>query len=405
MTDTLNPMDTRAAERLFLRRFWWGFPLAGWVASLAWGGAFWRWVEGANPLPLDGVALAGPLNWLCALGFLLIPAVWRLLLPVRLPRGAALIGALIAVSLAEGLLRTATLQAPLWLASRSRLEPDQHFMREVCYVRLEETDGRWNSAPGLVLVGSSQVLCGVDEHLLRDLVRPVPVIRRAVFGLTPLKALSMATYVPYRPGDVCVQYLSEMDFTDQDVFPHSWFRPFASWRTWRLVMTSISFPDRLRHWRRAVDYALGATSETWRARDFIRQIALHFRGARADASVLTGAPDLPALVDNARAELHFMPGEQRAFLTYAGWLQQQGVDLLVFEGDVSPALHSASRLRAKQKVRQKFADMAAQGILRYVPMTEQGLNLTADHWGDYTHLNETGRERLTRRIAMEWSPP
>jgi hypothetical protein len=405
MTDTLNHTATQAAERLFLRRFWWLFPLAGWGASLAWGGPFWRWVEGANPLPLEGVALLTPRSVLFALGFLLIPAVWRLLLPVKLSRGAAWIGALCAVIVADGLLRTGTLQVSLWLASRARLEPDQHFMREVCYIRLEKVAGRPDSTPGLVLVGSSQVLCGVDEHLLRELLRPAPVIRRAVFGMTPLKALAMAAYVPYRPGDVCVQYLSEMDFTDQDVFPHSWFRPLASWRTWPLVMQCISRPDRVRHWRRAVDYGLWATLETWRARDFIRQILLHFRGVSVEASALAGAPDIPALVGQARAELQFMPGEKRAFLAYAGWLRRQGVDLLVFEGDVSPALHTESRLRAKQEVRREFAELAAQGILDYVPIAGQGLDLTADHWADYTHLNQIGRERLTRRIALERSQP
>lgn len=394
----------RKAERAFLRKAWWVFPLLGWGLSLAAGGPFWRWVAGENPWPIDGQVLLTWQSWLCAGGGLLVPLVWRGLLNVRVSTAGVIVSFGLAVGVAEGLLRSDVLQVPLWLAARTRLEPDQHFMREVCYVRLEEAAGRCNDSPGVMLVGSSQVLCGVDDHLLRELIQPVPVIRRAVFGTTPLKALAMMAYVPYRPGDVCIQYLSELDFTNQDEFPHSWFRPFASWQTWPQVMSCISPWTRLCRWRQAVDYLLAATFESWRARDFIRQIAMHFWQLGNPGGTPMGTEDLSAMLEQARSLLTFMPSERKAFDAYTGHLEHMGVRMLIFEGDVNPLLHSEQRLQARKRVRDDLSGFATGEFRRYVSIEEQGLGLNVDDWADYGHLNSTGREKLTRRMAREWEP-
>ncbi len=401
----LHP-SVRDAEFSFLRKGWWLFPVLGALASLAWGGPFWQWVEGRPPWPLDWTGLFTLRGLLVAAMFLLIPIVWRWTLNIRVPKGIALLVAGAGVVAIDLFLRSGYLQVPLWLAARSRLEADQHFMREVCYVRLEEVAGRQNPSPGIVLVGSSQVLCGVDEHLLRNLVQPVPVIRRAVFGMTPLKALSMMTYVPYRPDDVCVQYLSEMDFTNQDEFPYAWFRPMAAWQTLPDVMRCVSLSVRIRHWRHVVDYLLAASLESWRMRDFIRQIVFHFWRAEAPAGAESqGKVNLPQLVDRARTELAFAPAERKAFTAYADALEKKQVRLLIFEGDVNPALHSEHRLQAKKRVREDLIRFASTGMRRYVAIDEQNLELTGEHWQDYSHLNSIGRERFTRCIAREWGTP
>jgi hypothetical protein len=119
-------------------------------------------------------------------------------------------------------------------------------MREVCYVRLEEAAGRADDAPAAILVGSSQMLHGVNVGKLAAL-QPRPVIRRAMFGMAPLKALAMRAYVPFRPGDVCAMYLSEFDFTNQEPFPFDWFRPHASWRTLPDVMRCVPKSTAIRN--------------------------------------------------------------------------------------------------------------------------------------------------------------
>ena len=407
MMDTASQQRVRDAEREFLRKAGWLFPLAGLLAPLALGGPFWRWVEGQNPLPLDWSRLA---TWPALAGVVvlgLVPLAWRLTLRIRLRPGVSLLLGLIAALAADGMLRLPQAQAPLWLASRARLGADQFFMREVCYVRLEEAAGRTAASPALILVGSSQMLHGVDDQLLRDLVAPVPVIRRAMFGLTPLKALAMMDFVPFRTGDVCIQYLSEFDFTNQEEFPFSWFRPYATLPTFTLVMQCIDPQVKARHWEGVIDYLLATRLESWRSRDFLRQILFHFwRADRPDGTASgMGGEEIRALVERAQGELVPAPAEWKAFEIYSRVLAAIGVRQWVFEGEVNPEIRTPVRLEIRADVRERVWQRLFGTETRYIDRQAQDLELGEGFWRDMTHLNEAGRKQLTRRIAEEWNRP
>lgn len=404
MDPTTSHPSVREVEAAFLRKGWWLFPVLGALASLAVGGPFWAWVEG-QPISIQWTNLFSLRTVLAALAFLAVPAAWRFGLRFkgsRLVVGAAVLGV---VCGAECLLRSPVVQIPLWLAARDRLDADQHFMREVCYVRLEEAAGRAEAAPAVVLVGSSQVLNGVDEHRLREWINPMPVIRRAMFGMTPLKALSMLAYVPFRRDDVCLQYLSEFDFTNQDEFPFAWFRPYASWRTLPAVLRCVRPAVWARRWRQTADYAMAATFENWRDRDFLRRIALNCRGTGSRSEAAGDPPDPAALAKQAQAELRFSAAEAEAFQAYMRELARRGTKLMVFEGDVNPVLHSPARLKAKAETRRQLAAWLATDGCRYVSLADQGLALGPEHWHDMTHLNAEGRDRLTKRMAEELRGP
>ena len=404
MRDVHPHPSVRQAEEAFLRRAWWLFPLVGAVASLAVGGPFWDWVA-ARPTSLRWANLLGFRAGLAAAAFLVVPAAWWVGLRLKRAGLWVCLGVLVLVAGAEVALRSSRVQAALWLAAQQRLDPGQHFMREVCYVRQEEATGRGAAAPAVVLVGSSQVLHGVDDHRLRELLWPQPVIRRAVFGLTPLKALAMRTYMPFRAGDVCVLYLSELDFTNQDEFPFAWFRPYASWRTLPAVVDCLPRAVRIRHWRHLADYALAATTEWWRARDFLSQIAFHFTG-RARLPAETSRTDKAAVLAAwEQCALHFSDSEWQAFRRFAAEAAARRVGLLVFEGDVVHALQTAERMQARETVRGRVAEFVAARDGRYVSLAEQDLGLTDEDWLDIIHLNPSGRDKLTRRIARELGAP
>ena len=392
---------------MFLRKGWCLFPLMGLLASLAWGGPFWRWVEGRSPWPLDWTRLLSPQAWVLAASMACIPLLWYSTRRLHLRRGMGLVLGVILAFGMDAFLRLPRMQTPLWLASRARLQSGQFFMREVCYVRLEEAVGRAVPSPALVLIGSSQVLHGVDDELLRDLISPTPVIRRATFGLTPLKALAMMDYVPFQAEDVCFQYLSEFDFTNQDPFPAAWFRPYATPRTFAWVMPCVAPKVKWLHWRQVVDYAMASVLESWRSRDFFRQILFHFW--QADTTAGTGVEDgeqaVQALVAQARRKPVPSPAEWRAFLVYSDILSAMGVHQWVFEGEVHPALRSSDRLAVRAVVRTRLRDLLSEDGARYVSRQSQGLVFDEESWLDMTHLNASGREQLTRRIAAEWAKP
>jgi len=237
------------------------------------------------------------------------------------------------------------------------------------------------------------------------LLRPVPVIRRSMYGMTPLKALSMLAYVPFRPDDICVQYLSEFDFTNQKEFPFDWFRPYASWKTLPDVMRCVAPSVRAWHWRQGVDYALAATFECWSARDFFRQMVFHFWDASGVPTAGSVSPDRADFVAQGRAALHFSSAEQKAFRVFAQELSKQQVSLVVFEGDVNPSIYSPERLQAKAEIRKELAGFSGMKDYRYVSREEQGLSFGPEHWLDTTHLDLAGREMLTRRMAQELAKP
>ena len=402
--NTSSPYPSvREVEQAFLKKGWWLFPVLGLWMGVAKGGPFWKWVEGEIPFPIPWSHLLSVHAVGLAILFSLVPIAWRLGMRIRCARGRVFLLALTLVMGMDVALQSSFFQAPLWLAARVRLDRDQHFMREVCYVRLEEAAGRQADSPAVLLMGSSQVLCGVDEQLLRRLIFPKPVIRRAMFGMTPLKALSMLSYVPLREEDLCVQYLSELDFTNQDEFPYAWFRPYASWSTLPTVMNCVDPVVRLRQWRHGMDYAMAASFEWFRDRDFLRQIAFHFWGREAVSEDQAPSVSPVPLVIQAPHQIVFSSGEQRAFERFLQYLSERKVDLLVFEGDVNPVLHSPERLLARIQTRESLLASLSKRGFHYVSLEEQGLTMGAEYWNDMTHLNEEGREQLTQRIAQEVS--
>lgn len=402
---TSSSASVRDAERAFLKKAWWLFPLGGALAALAIGGLFWAWVDG-QPVVWPGGSWMVWRSLVGALACAAIPAVWALGWRIRVNRWWVLLAVALVVAAAEWLLHQPKLQTALWLAARARLEADQHFMREVCYVRLEENVGRNDERPAVILVGSSQVLNGVDVALLRQLVHPAPVIRRAMFGMTPLKALAMRAYMPFQAGDTCVQYLSEFDFTNQTEFPFAWFRPYASWRTLPDVLRCLSWRVNVQHWREIFDYMMAATTEWWRARDALNRIVFRFcvtgQGGD-DGHDGLALFDPAAAAQQARGDMKFETAEWAAFQRWTQILESRQVALLVFEGDVNPAIYSDQRRLAKQNIRERLETVLVTDMGRYVSRDQQALDLKASDWSDMTHLSSSGREKLTHRIAQELS--
>lgn len=402
---TLTPEDriVRDVERRFLRRWGWCMPVLGILAAGLLGDGFWGWVDSSVPGRwFDWGRAFGPAGLALGVAGLLFAGAWRLL--VGRKGGFAVVApcALAGLLAVECAVRLSTPQAAFWLAVRSRLG-EQPFMREVCYVRLEEAAGRMDSAPAVVVIGSSQVLNGVDVPALDEALRPERrAIRRAMFGMTPLKALCMRAYFPFRPGDLCATMLSEFDFTNQEEFPADWFRPYASWRTLPDVLSCMGARTCRAHWRQAVDGAMAATWELWRMRDGAREIAFHAVGreAAADAASAgsTSASGAALAAEKARGPLQRAAAEEKAFVRLTERLQADGVRFVVFEGDVHPAIQSAFRVAEKRRIRAWLQGFGSASF-RYVPIDELGLSFDLGDWKDMTHLSSTGRAKFTRAMA------
>jgi len=388
----MQPLSTedqavRNAERKFLRHWGWCLPVLGALAAGLLGDGFWGWVDATVPARwFNWGHVFGPAG--LALGGigLLFVGIWRLLLGRKATLAVVILGALAGIFAIECAIRLSTPQTAFWLAVRSRLG-DQSFMREACYVRLEEAAGRHGPTPAVMVIGSSQVLNGVDTPALDEALRPDRrAIRRAMFGMGPLKALCMRAYFPFRAGDICATLLSEFDFTNQEEFPASWFRPYGSWQTLPDVLACIGGRTCLTHWRQVADYALAATWELWRMRDGAREIAFHATGREmaTDTAASAKAGEKAArFAENARGPLQRALAEEKAFVRLSTRLQAEGVRFVVFEGDVHPAIHSEFRTVEKQRI-QAWLQSLESDSFRYVSLDELGLSFPPEDWKDMT---------------------
>lgn len=390
-------MRVREAERKFLRGAWWLFPVAGLIVAMLTGGGFWAWVDGEIPwldwrqaLTVRGGVLAGVA--LVAVG------VWRALLRRTWPGWVVALVLAAGLGAAECALRIPAVQTAFWLATRARLDVDgPNFMSEVCYIRLEETAGRDAAAGAVVLSGTSQMLCGVDELELGRMLAPMAVIRREVSGMGPQNMLAAWSWIPFRRGDRSVQVRSEMDFTDQAEWRTAWYRPFLTWETLPWLMRNAGASACWRHWDELPDCAMAATLEGWRMRDGWREIVMHpwrrVPGADGEeGKEKEGASvKMPALV--------WSDWEWRAFVDEAERLKGMGVGLWVFEGDVNPVLHNARRAEVRAEFERRMAEGVEKGLWRFVGEAELDAGIEPDDWRDMTHVNATGREKLTRAIG------
>jgi hypothetical protein len=394
--DWENAGRIREAERHFLRRGWWLFPAAGLVAAMLTGGAFWAWVDGETPW-LDWRQLFTARAVVLALAGLAVPAVWRVLLQRKWPGWAVALAVAAGFACAEAAVRIPAAQTAFWLAVGARLEGDgPYFLREVCYVRLEEAAGR-TAAPGaVVLSGTSQMLVGVDEHGLAREIAPTPVIRREVSGMVPQCMLAAWSWIPFRQGDKSVQLRSEMDFTNQAEWRTAWYRPFLTWETLPWLADIAGRKACFRRWKEMADCAMAASLEGWRMRDGWREIAVNpWKRSQGTPKDAPESADVAA----ANAPLSWCEREWRAFVSEAEKLKAADVELVVFEGNVNPVLHDEQRAAMRREFERRMAEGVKKGLWRFVGEGELDAGILPEDWQDMTHVNAIGREKLTRAMG------
>ena len=386
----------REAERKFLGRYWWVFPVVGVIVAMLTGGGFWAWVDGDMPFLDWKQAFSGRGIILAGAG-LALACIWWVLLGRKWPGWVVALTVASGFMVAECAVRISAVQTAFWLATRARLDVNgPNFMSEVCYIRLEEAAGRSAKDKAVILSGTSQMLCGVDELELGRILEPVAVIRREVSGMVPQKMLAVWDWIPFRKGDRSVQMRSEMDFTNQAEWRTAWFRPFLTWNTLTWLVRNVGGGVCWPRWREMVDCALAASLEGWRMRDGWREIAMNpwYRG-KVTATAKPAAED----VASAQAPLEWCEWEWRAFVEEAERMKDMGVELVVVEGDVNPVLHDARRSEMRREFERRMAVGVEKRLWRFVGEEELDAEIMAADWRDMTHVNAEGRAKLTRALG------
>ena len=392
----------REAELCFLKRWWWVFPVAGLLAVTLKGDGFWGWVEGAWPVSLNVRALWTTWALLAAAAGLLVPTAWAVTRRRHCPQWMALALALAGFVAVEVAVRCPTPQIAFWLASENRIpvQANMSYMHDVCHVRLDEATHVELHDDAVVLVGSSQIIEGVDVSLLKNEIGGIPVFLRAVSAMRPIDFVESIGYLPLNGNCTYVCHLSEFDFVGTPEFRYDWFRPFASWRS---LIPTLKLADKrclAKQWRGVVDYVMAASSELWRQRDWAAEIQRHFWKCpplqgyeNVRGGVWVAGPDST----NESFSDNF--SQVASFLYWLRYLQKRNARIVIFEGQVNPVIRSPERMIAHQRIKNWLQTLSySSDNLYYVPAE---YDFPESEWRDMTHLNSHGREVLTQFIVRK----
>lgn len=339
-----------------------------------------------------------------------VSALWSLSLRAAAFRSVSwrtsVLGALALVVLADVLVRSPVVVDALWAAIRARaLGPEDFFIREVAlFRRMALTNERPSIRPRAQVVGSSQLIMGVDYDLLQQLRPDIQVERRSVAAMGPARLLMAAPYLGTRVGDTIVVYWSEFDMGGMTSLDVDWYRPFSNAKGLREVLAHLPRGEWLRDFRKSVELFWGSGSELWRSRDAWRLVQSRTVGLlRAPA----GAGSVPVSVVEGQVagyaagltnDAYFEMGLRAACRLLAVW-KNEGARVVVMEGSVNPVMHKPSTESRRRQVRAALEAACGQTGALYIPADEQDFKPGVADWADGTHLNRGGRELFTRYLA------
>lgn len=410
------PQPLASAERRWLRRYGWLFPVAGIPLGLLLKGSVWSGVLlNASFLPARWVDWLSPLGLLIGLGIALIPLIWRLVLAAEERLGAGMrrrpVAPMLAVLcfvLIEMVFRTHWGQGLFWQAVIARAGT-QAQAREVGLYRLHDaTERHALHSGGLVVAGSSQIVFGVDGAGLSRLTG-LPVYRRAVAGLFPVELVCSQGFTDFHPDNRLVLILSGFDVGARpDLMPEA-IRPQTTWAGLRHVLSAARTPFKLRHWRNLTDLAFAATCDVWRSRDYVRFVLDHPAAPYAKTS---DAADKQILAQQKKGYERLGANDEMVELCLASLdlffadMADRCREIVVFEGRLNPArpgTEAAADL--DQRTRAFFERQQELGRLRFIAREEQQLDLPEEYWADNTHVTPAGRRLLTEMMARFLEPP
>lgn len=396
---------------LWLRRRAWLLSLAGFALGAAAANGLWAAILlDASFLPSAGLARLSPKSAAAGLALALVPWAWLACLRLemrlrprldRIPLAPLL--ALCLFAAAELAFRSFPAQAVFWQSVLARAG-NQHQAREIALLRSEAAAVRRagpRAEPGIVLLGSSQIVHGIDVPSLAAQTG-LPVYRRAASGMFPSEIVAGRGFYAFNPSNRLAVMLSGFDLgARRDLYPDA-IRPLATPSGLRTLFPAASPSFLLPRWRMLADLSAAAASDLWRSRDHARFLLEHpFAPAslspspKTDAALLGQRAAYENLGENPQMVSLCLDSLDRFFTGLSPLFRE----IVVFEGQVNPAYSSPTLPALSASMRSLLADLHRRRILRFVPLEEQALDLPPSAWKDMTHVGPEGRRLYTQTFA------
>jgi len=411
MHSSISNSDFLAAEQRWLARYGWIISVVGIPFGLIIDGLFWTALTlDRSYLPAkfgEWITLKGMLFG-CAIAF--VPVLWKIGLLMETKWGTilrkyAVVPVLVVavLVLAELMLRLHPMQDFLWQSVRARSGTD-YFAREISLLRLEAASVNAFPVehPGIVVAGSSQMLHAMDGPVLSQL-SGLPVHRRATAGMFPIEMCAAQEFMDFNKENILLLMLSGFDLGGRNELITDAIRPIATSRGVRDVLRASNQSFAASHWRSFTDLFTASVCDGWRSRDYIRFVYRHPFAAKME--------DLPKAVDQEQidrqreAYVQLGSNEEVVMLSrsslhlFLEHMSSRVKRIVVVEGRVHPDYPDPAVWKFSLEMKQFLEEQERQGLIDYVPVEDQKMDLTVDDWLDMAHVNQVGRSKYTEMFA------
>lgn len=313
---------------------------------------------------------------------------------------AAALG-LLMVLIANLVIMQPRVESALWLATLSRLRPADYLLREPLLMQLELTALERNGprSPGFTVIGSSQVLHGLDTLELSRLVHR-PVHRRALAGMFSLEACAVSDRLMAPRAKTAIFYLSPFDVAARKGILNDWKRMLVTPGSWRELVQVLGPSLGWENARALGELWWAARCRLWSVRDATRQILFHLAGPEAGTTPAV----LPDTGGMAKADKHaidpvWVEASYRAMERVFKQFSQGGFEIVVFEGQINPAFREWASDEFWATNTDRIRETVRQAGGTYVSLAEYHPDIDASLWRDHTHVNSEGRRRLTQAVG------
>lgn len=316
----------------------------------------------------------------------------------------------IAVTAILGILISYPRTAFVFQESVKSRAPQLDYARNIVYMRQALTRPHEPGTSLVALVGSSQINLGVDSEELSRRTEQSKVEKFCLPGMVPMQYQAMAHQISERGPDVVVCWMSEFDFFRERRLPSNRLRWSSTPKNFSLLFDSLL--PRLRFINRAelADLAFASMVETWKQRELFQMLAFRFWWRfDAEQSNVSAAEKLIGArlgnhkqgIANAKQNILQTPllnANFSAFADFARILSKQGTRLIVIEGESHPELMAAYSSEFRLETRRRLNELANEIGFQYITFNARP-SFDQSEWRDAVHLNDIGKEKLTRFVA------
>ena len=408
-------MDCQASQKLDqAQRFWLGLLIISAVIAPLIACSFFRW--GGGVVHARGASASVSVREMLGV------KAWMVMSAVLVPSLIGLVGTLIQRRLAwwgteivvvvlslvgvlgaEALVRDHRVESGLWVAVLARLSSSDWAMREPAQLRYENLHlpDQAVASTGVSVFGTSQGAVNLDRTELGRALG-CPVFRRALNGMFALEMCAARPLLIKPKVQTAVFYLSPLDIAGDDSVRADWMRSMISPRSWLDVVHVLGPSLAWRNRGALAELAVAACLKLWSFRDGVRWVLFNMAGRspqhtpRSEVGQKEAAAVRPFTADPAYVDAGF-----RGYGLVMDTLTGMGIDVVVFQGEVSPSLQQRIPDAYWLSTEARIEEFLRERDVCHISLEEFDPGIGPDDWADNTHMNETGRRKLTDSVVAK----